>query len=226
MNSTIPIRPLAMIKLATLAVLALALLFLSGCRWAGVKGNGDIETETRSIGEFTTIEASGAYEVTWTHGAPSLQITADSNLLKLIETSISDRKLRIEWEKQLRPTRRIKVRIASGSLLGAELNGAVRLNAANMRTPNFFLEANGATRVDLRGTLDGLSASMNGASRLDAEGLNTRVAELSINGAGRADVNASELLRVAVSGAGRVTYGGNPRVQKDISGAGRVKRRE
>ena len=226
MNSTIPIRPLAMVKLLTLAVLALALAFLSGCRWAGVKGNGDIETEMRPIGDFTTLNASGAYEVTWTHGAPALQITADSNLLKLIDTEVNGKQLEIEWEKQMRPSRTIKVRISSSALSGAELNGAVKLNAADMRAPNFVLEANGATRVQLKGTLDGIAASMNGASRLDAGDLKARVAELSINGAGRADVNASELLRVAVSGAGRVNYTGNPQIQKDISGAGRIKRRE
>jgi hypothetical protein len=126
----------------------------------------------------------------------------------------------------MRATRTIKVRIASSSLVGAELNGAVRLNAADMGAPNFFLEANGATRVELKGKLDGLTASMNGASRLDAEDLKAKVAELSINGAGRADVNASDVLRVAVSGAGKVTYSGDPKVQKDISGAGRVRRRD
>lgn len=226
MNTTIRIRPFALLKLLTVTVLALMLVLLSGCRLAGVKGNGDIETETRQITNFTTIEAHGAYEVTWTSGPPGVQITTDSNLLKHIGTEVSSNKLRIDWEKQLRPTRRITVRISSPSLSGAELNGAVRLNAANMGGPDFFLEANGATRVELRGRLNGLTASMNGASRLDAEGLQTRVAELSINGAGRADVNASELVRVAVSGAGRVTYSGSPKVEKEISGAGRVKRRD
>ncbi len=226
MNTTIPVRPFALPKLLPFGTLVLMLALLSGCRLAGLKGNGDIQTETRPISDFTTLDASGAYEVTWTHGAPALQITADSNLLKLIETGNDGKKLKIEWEKQMRPTRTIKVRIASSALSGAELNGAVRLNAANMRTPNFVLEANGATRVELKGTLDALAASMNGASRLDAEDLKARVAELSINGAGRADVNASELLRVAVAGAGRVDYIGNPKVQKEISGAGRVRRRE
>ena len=226
MNTTIPVRPFALLKLVTLAALAVAVLLLSGCRLAGVKGNGDIETETRPIGDFTTLEASGAYEVTWTHGTPALQITADSNLLKLIDTDIDGKKLKIEWEKQMRPTRKIKVRIASSALAGAELNGAVRLDAADMRTPSFVLQANGATRVDLKGSLDALAASMNGASRLDADGLQARVAELSINGAGRADVNASELLRVAVSGAGRVNYSGDPRIVKEINGAGRIKRRD
>ena len=226
MNTTIRIRPFALLKLLTLAALALMLMLLSGCRLAGVKGNGDIETQTRQITDFTTLEANGAYQVTWSSGSPGVEITTDSNLFKHIETRVSGNQLRIEWQKQLRPTRGIKVRISSPSLTGAELNGAVRLNAANMGAPDFFLEANGATRVELRGRLNGLTASMNGASRLDAEGLQARVAELSINGAGRADVNASELVRVAVSGAGRVTYSGNPKVQKEISGAGRVKRRD
>ena len=226
MNKMIQIRPFALLKLLTLATLALLLVLMSGCRLAGVKGNGDIKSETRPIGDFTTLEASGAYEVTWTYGAPALQITADSNLLKLIDTDHDGKQLKIEWEKQMRPTRTIKVRISSSALSGAELNGAVRLNAADMRTPQFVLEANGATRVNLKGTLDGLAASMNGASRLEAEELRSRVAELSITGAGRADVNASELLRVAISGAGRVTYSGAPRVQKDVTGAGRISRRD
>jgi carbon monoxide dehydrogenase subunit G len=102
----------------------------------------------------------------------------------------------------------------------------VRLAAEKLAGPEFYLEANGATRVTLSGTLNAISATMNGASRLNAEDLRTRAAELSINGAGRADVNASEVLRVAVSGAGRVNYSGNPQVSQEISGAGRVRRRE
>ena len=58
-TTTIPVRPLATVKLATFGVLALALLLLNGCRWVGVKGNGDVKTEDRPIGEFTKLEADG-----------------------------------------------------------------------------------------------------------------------------------------------------------------------
>jgi len=226
MNTTIPLRPFALLKFLTLAALAVALLLLSGCRWTGVKGNGNITTETRQVADFTTIQADGAFEVNWTSGSPALRITTDGNLMDYIRAEVAGDKLRIEWEKNLRPTRGIKIHIASSTFTGAELNGAVRLNASNMSGSNFFLEANGATRVGLKGTVDGLTASMNGASRLDADELRTRTAELSINGAGRAEVNASEHLRVAVSGAGKVTYSGDPKVKKDINGAGSVRRRD
>lgn len=224
--NTINIRPSAPLKLITLATLAMALLLLSGCHWVGVKGSGDIKTETRVVQNFTTIEADGAFQVNWTTGSPALSITTDDNLMEYIRTNVSGEKLQIEWVKPLKGTRGIKINIASQSLRGVELNGAVRFAAANLSGQDFFLEANGATRVGLDGNTDSIVASLNGASRLDAENLRTRRAELSINGAGRAEVSATEILNVAVSGAGKVTYIGNPKVRKEINGAGSVRRRD
>ena len=223
--NTITIRPFATLKFFTVTILTVALLLFGGCRKFGVKGNGDIRTETREVQNFTTLAADGGFQVTWTTGAPSLSITTDENLMEYIRTKVSGDRLMIQWTKPLHSKRGVKVNIASQSLRGAELNGAVRLNATRVTGQDFFLEANGATRVDLDGRVDGLVASMNGASRLEAEQLQTRSCELSITGAGRADVSASEILKVAVSGAGRVTYSGNPKVRKEINGAGRVQRR-
>jgi Putative auto-transporter adhesin, head GIN domain len=224
--NTIPIRPLLTLKLATLAVLALVLLLLNGCHWVGVQGNGKVTTEERSTTGFTKVEADGAFTINWSVGAPSLRITTDGNLLNYIRTSVVNDKLRIDWVKPLKGTRGIKVDITSPLLTGAQLNGAVRLVASNLSGTEFYLEANGATRVALTGRVNAMSGELNGASRLDAESLETRAMELSISGAGRADVNASDVLKVEISGAGRVTYSGNPTVSKEISGAGSVKKRD
>ncbi len=225
---TIPIRPFAALKLATLAALTLVLLLLNACHWVGVEGNGRITTENRPVQDFAKLEADGAFEVTW-KSAPtaSLAITTDENLMEYIRTRLSDETLRIEWIKPLRGTHGIKVNIATPLLKGAELNGAVRLNASNLSGPEFVLQANGATRVTLNGTVNAMSAEMNGASRLDADTLLTRATELSISGAGRADVNATDALKVEISGAGKVTYVGEPKtIQRDISGAGSIRKRD
>lgn len=224
--NTIPIRPLLTVKLATPAVLALVLLLLNGCRWVGVKGNGRLTTENRSVNDFTKFTADGAFEVTWTTGPAALSITTDENLMEYLRTRVSGDTLQIEWIKPLKGTRGIKVNITSSSLRDVELNGAVRFAATNLSGPEFYLDANGATRVALKGTVDAMSAEMSGASRMDAESLVTRAIELTISGAGRAEVNVSEVLKVDISGAGKVTYVGNPKtVDKDISGAGSVKPR-
>ncbi|MBA3882323.1 MAG: DUF2807 domain-containing protein [Chthoniobacterales bacterium] len=225
--NTIPIRPLLTLKLVTLAALAFVMLLLSGCHWVGVKGNGDIKTENREIAAFTRVEADGAFQVNWTSGPPAFSITTDENLLEYVRTHVSGDRLRIDWVKPLKGTRGIKIKISSATLSRAELNGAVRFAASGLSGPEFYLEANGATRVGLDGNVNAMQGELNGASRLDATRLVTRAIDLSISGAGRADVNVSDVLKVDISGAGKVTYSGNPKtVDRNIAGAGSIKRRE
>ncbi len=223
--NTIMIRPFATLKLLTLALLALVLLFLNGCHWVGEKGNGTITTDARPVTDFTRLEVDGAFTINWKRGPAALSITTDENLLEFIRTELKGDKLRIEWVKPLKGTRGIKIEIASPMLTRTTLNGAVRLTAADLTGTEFYLEANGASRMKLSGNVNAMSGEMNGASRLDAESLVTRAMELTINGAGRADVNATEVLKVEISGAGKVNYLGNPQVSQEINGAGKVRKR-
>ena len=219
--STITIRPFAAAKLLTFAALC-----LGGCHLSGIKGNGHLVTETRTVQEFTSVEAEGAFDIEWVPGPASCTIRTDENLLRHVETSMNGKKLMLEWHGQLRPTHGMKVKLSSSGLIGARLTGAVRLSGTRLSGKGFYLEGTGATRVTVDGTVDELMATMSGASRLDAESLQVRSAELSISGAGKAEVSASEVLKVAISGAGKVTYTGNPTVEKQISGAGTIRKRD
>ncbi|HSP44502.1 MAG TPA: DUF2807 domain-containing protein [Chthoniobacterales bacterium] len=219
--STITIRPFAAAKLLTFAALC-----LGGCHLSGIKGNGHLVTETRTVQEFTSVEAEGAFDIEWVPGPASCTIRTDENLLRHVETSVNGKKLMLEWHGQLRPTHGMKVKLSSSGLIGARLTGAVRLSGTRLSGKGFYLEGTGATRVTVDGTVDELMATMSGASRLDAESLQVRSAELSISGAGKAEVSASEVLKVAISGAGKVTYTGNPTVEKQISGAGTIRKRD
>ena len=219
--STITIRPFLAAKILTFAALT-----LGGCHWTGIRGNGHLVTENRPVEEFTSVEAEGAFDIEWTHGPASCTIRTDENLLRHVETSMSGKKLRLEWHGQLHPTHGMKVRISSGSMSGARLTGAVRFSAARLSGQGFYLDGTGATRVTVDGRVDELMATMSGASKLDAESLQVKTAELSISGAGKAEVSASDVLKVAISGAGKVTYSGNPAVEKHISGAGSIRRRD
>lgn len=219
--NTIIIRPFAAAKLLTFAALA-----LGGCHVAGIRGNGDITTETRTVADFTSVEADGAFTITWSNAPASLKITTDQNLLRHVETSVRGTKLQLHSRGQLRPTKGIKVTLSSSGLSGASLTGAVRLTATKLSGQGFYLEGTGATRVVVDGAVNELMANMSGASRLDAEALQAETVALSISGAGKAEVAASKILKVSISGAGRVTYTGNPTIEKHISGAGSVRQRD
>lgn len=219
--NTITIRPFAAAKLLTFAALA-----LGGCHITGIKGNGNITTETRTVPDFTSVEADGAFTITWANAPAGLKVTTDQNLLNHVETTVRGTKLRIHSRGQLRPTDGIKVTLSSSGLSGASLTGAVRLTATKLSGKGFYLEGTGATRVIVDGAVTELMASMSGASRLEAALLQAEAVQLSISGAGKAEVAASKTLKVAISGAGKVTYTGNPTVEKRISGAGSVRQRD
>jgi hypothetical protein len=218
--NTITIRPFATAKLLTFAALA-----LGGCHVTGIRGNGNVITETRTVPDYTSVEADGAFTITWSNAPAAFKITTDENLLRHVETSVHGSKLRIHSRGQLRPTDGIRVTLSSSALSGASLNGAVRLTAGRLAGKGFYLEGTGATRVIVDGTVTELMATMSGASRLEAGSLQAETVQLSISGAGKADVAASKALKVAISGAGKVTYTGNPTVEKRISGAGSIKPR-
>ena len=220
--NTILIRPFATLKIITL----LALFATSGCHWNWIAGNGHITTENRTVTNFTDVEADGAFEIIWASGTPACSVTTDQNLLTHVDTTMSGNKLRLHSHGSMRPTHGIKVTLASSQISGARLTGATRFTGMKIAGKGFYLDATGASRVNVDGNVTELMASMTGASRLDAGTLQTETAELSISGAGRADVAVSKALKVAISGAGKVVYSGNPTVEKRISGAGSVRPRD
>jgi len=213
-------------KKITILFLAVCVALAAGCRWVGVRGNGHIKTDDRTISAFTEIDAGGAFEIEWQSGSPALHITTDENLLSYIKSDVSGDTLHVRTHDQIWPTHGIKVVISSQTRAGARIRGAVKLTAKQLTGPKFALEASGASRVSLDGNVDELLADMTGASKLDAGGLQTKTAEISTTGAGDAEVAVAETLKVAITGAGKVTYSGNPTIEKHITGAGSVHRKD
>ena len=206
-----------------LATLALLVLLSAGCDWRGVRGNRSIKTEQRPVTSFARIEAGGFYDIHWQPGAPTLSVTTDENLLANIETRVSGNVLKIETHGQIAPSDGVRIVITGPSLGGADLSGALRLEASQLSGDGFALETSGASKVTLTGRVNRLLASLTGASRLNAEGLQTHDVEISVTGAGRAEVFASGSIKAAITGAGKVTYAGDPKsVVKKVTGAGKI----
>src|SRR5262249_51185376 len=217
---------ICMKKITTVSLAACALL-AAGCNWIGVRGNGHIKTDERTISAFANIDLRGAFEIEWQSGTPALRITTDENLLPYIHSDVSDDTLHLHTQEQLRSTHGIKVVLSSPTRTGATTRGAVKLTAKQLSGPRFALESRGASQVFLDGNIDELLADMTGASELAASGLQTKTAEVSTTGAGDADVAVAETLKVAITGAGKVRSSGNPaKIEKHISGAGSIRHKD
>jgi len=207
--------------------LSMFTVFLTDCRWFGVRGNGHIQSETRPITDFAEINADGMFDVEWQQGTPALTIKCDENLLTYIEVSVSDNKLKLHVRERILPTHGLKVTVASSTRTGAKSRGASELKAQNLTGQSFAVETTGAADVTLDGAVDFLAADMTGASDLKAKGLQVKTAEISTTGAADAEVSPSESLRVNITGAGSVMYHGNPKnIEKHVTGAGEVRRKD
>ena len=213
---------------AIISVLGAVLIPISGCDWAtGIRGNGQIKTDQRSVGDFVEIKASGGFHIEWRSGSPSLTITTDRNLLEYIESSVSDNQLRLRNRERISPTHGVKVLVSSPTRNGARLSGAVDLKVPQLAEPKFYFQSTGASEVQLDGKADELLADMTGASELRAKDLQTRTVEISTTGAAEAEVTVSDSLKVSITGAGTVNYHGNPpHIEKHVTGAGSIRHRD
>jgi len=208
-------------------LLAGCVVLIAGCHLPGIRGNGHIKSEERSLVSFVNLDAGGAFEIEWQNGSPALRITTDENLLRYVESNVSDDTLHLRTRGHIWPTHGIKVVISSPTRAGGKIRGAVKLTAKQLSGPIFALEAKGASRVSLDGSVDRLLVDMTGASQLTAAGLQAKTAEISTTGAGDAEVAVSDMLKVAITGAGKVTYSGNPpTIKKQITGAGSIRHKE
>ena len=214
-------------KKITIVFLAACIALVAGCNWVGIRGNGHIKTDERTISAFTNIDAGGAFQIEWQSGAPTLSITTDENLLPYIDNQISGETLHLHTREQIWPTHGIKVVISSPTRTGAKTSGAAKLTANQLSGPRFALESTGAAEVKLDGNIDELLADMTGASELHAGDLQTKTTEISTTGAADAEIAVSETLKVAITGAGKVSYSGSPKtIEKHISGAGSIHHRD
>jgi hypothetical protein len=211
--------------LPRLAISALvATLLLPACDQFGIRGNGTITTDARSTVDFSTIEASGGYKISWAPGAPALSVTCDENLLDKITTTVTNGQLRIRTKERVRPTHGIKITLSSQALTGGKFRGAVDFKATKVSAPSFFIESDGASDVVLDGTADTVSARLRGAGDFNAQALQAKSVEISLLGAADAKVYATESLTASIKGAGDIRYSGNPQsIKKSIAGAGSVR---
>jgi len=186
----------------------------------GVKGNGEIKSETRQVGAFSAIAASGAYRLEVSHGPRRLELRSDANLLPLVETSVDGGRLVLRTRKNLRPTDGVTVTVATPELRRLAISGAVKGHVDGVSGEGFDIELSGAGSLDVTGQVERLGIHLSGAGRIRAQGLRAEEAGVRCSGAGSIELQATRTLDVVLSGAGRVAYHGDPKVTQKISGVG------
>jgi len=205
------------------------LVFTAACRMSSgtgtgseVVGDGVAKTEARTVGPFDAIEVDGAVQLELTSGPIDVSLSGDENLLPLISTTVSGRKLVVHSTHNMQSKSLLVVTVHAPSVDRIEMKGMGRVHASGIDVPRFDLVAPGASDIELSGKADRLDVDVAGLGQVHAANLVAKDVHVTLAGTGSVEVNATDKLEANVSGMGAVLYRGKPTVAKTVSGLGTV----
>jgi Putative auto-transporter adhesin, head GIN domain len=234
-------KTLTMKKLLIFAAIAFS---VASC--SHIEGSGNIVTEKRQVGDFKGISAGGGFEVELKTGPViSVEVEADDNLIKLIETRVSGDVLRIETRDNFNiHDGHYKVYVTAPEITSIKSSGAANIKAvdilksdskitldasgagnikAAVDAPEIETEASGAGNIEISGKTREYDAKASGSGNIKSSKLMSETTDAEASGAGSVHVYASVNLKAHASGAGSIYYKGGASVDKSVSGAGSVK---
>ena len=221
---------------------------------AATVGSGTAATENRDVSGFAAISMKGDIDVVVRQAArESVQVSADANLLPLLQTVVEgsgdQRSLRIQWKPGESITRRSRAVVTVDVVrLGAvALSGSGDLDLQTLKTPALKLSVAGSSDavvrqldtselsisvagsgdVQVRGQTARLTVSIAGSGDVHTRDLTAEEVRVAIAGSGDASVNATRSLDVSIAGSGDVDYaGGATQVSSRVVGSGTIKARK
>ncbi len=229
---------------------ALAMLFVlqSGCTFAskGIKGDGNVVKQERSISSFDGIDVGGAFNVFLTQGeSEKLVVEADENLLDIIVTEVRGSTLKIKTTEDIRESSKLNIYITFKDLKSLDVSGACDLVGENkfklgdldldcsgasememkLSAGNINLDCSGASSAELFGSAQSVNLDLSGASKYYAMDFEVAIYDADASGASHGKIFVTEELSVEVSGTASLKYKGEPRIKEhDVSGAGSLKK--
>jgi len=214
----------------------------------GIKGNGEIKKESRTINDFSEIEISGVYKVYLTQGTSnSLTLEGDENLMQYITTKNEGNNLIIDSKENLNPTNDIIIYLSFVNLESIDLSGACEVvSQGQLKFDNLEIEGSGACEFTMDMNADKVDFDVSGASEMRLSGKANQVkidgsgaieikafdfvindCDVELSGASKAKVNVVHNLSIDLSGASSFTYKGGAKILKQsISGASSIRSKE
>ena len=241
-------------KFASLFLVTLVALSLSACQNVHlsfgpsnmVRGSGNIISETRTVSGFNVVSLSNSGDATITVGdTESLVITADDNILPLIESTVFNGRLEIgsKPNTSYSTTHNIKYAITVKSLQEVETSGSTdvsvtnsvkadsfsagtsgsgRIQMTDLQAASVTLRTSGSGQISAAGQTGSLNATTSGSGEIQTGSLSAKTVSVSTSGSGNVTVWAKDTLDAHTSGSGNVSYYGQPNVTRSESGSGRV----
>jgi len=214
-----------------------ALALLSGCGHTdgvtsvnpagGIVGSGVLASESRPVSGFDGVTVDAPLHVVLTQGgSESLLVTADDNVLPLVQSEVRGGRLFLGLvpHSRLTLTREVLCRVTVAEIRDVDASGAARVEMQGVDAVDLGVRLSGAAVGSASGAVGRLTLDVTEASRWNAADLRGRTVVAGVSGASYALVRVVESLVANLSGASTLEYAGDPAVEQTVSGSSVLRR--
>jgi len=189
-----------------------------------IKGNKNVISEERQVGEFQKIDAGGAFNVLINQReTTSVIVCTDENLMEHVYTEVNGNTLKLS-SKGLRNPTKLDVVISNPHFTELNVSGAATLKSENTISESVLsIDASGASHVELDVRIENLTTNASGASYVKLTGT---ASVHNITSSGAAEIHADKLQTVTTvaeaSGASDISVQATGDLKSQTSGAGSI----
>lgn len=233
-------------KIITVALLVTVMA--SSCRKErlfGIWGKGNNITEVRNVSGFSGIDLAMDADVYYVQDSIYwLEISAQPNILKYIETTIRGSDLEIDCKPNLHSHNNIVVVVHSPQMNNLHVSGSGDIHSqtsittgsmnvsvsgsGNITIPSLSAQTlktkiSGSGDINIQGgSLEDEDIHISGSGNINILDVVSNTSDISISGSGDIMLHVLQDMDVSISGSGSVKYRGNPTVETHISGSGDI----
>jgi hypothetical protein len=178
-------------------------LFSFAC-FAQIRGSGNVQHETRVVGEFSGVSVSGGIRGEVQIGKQHVELEADDNVLPLVETVIDDGILVVRFKPHqwLNTRTPVVVHVTAPSIDALESSGGSGLKADMGHAEEPASPATGGARM--RGALEELAIESSGGGDVQAHNVSVKKLKAEVSGGGALILDGSaDDVKLSMSGGSR-----------------------
>ncbi len=205
----------------------LAVILFSSCdeqNGPEIQGSDNIISEAREVDAFESIQISSVINATITKGIQDLSISANDNIIALVQTEVRDNILYVDLEDGNYGEISVTANIVLPELIELTTIGVNTVHVDQFENlDQLELNIEGVGNIQMSGSANEVIIDSSGASNLEAFNFTVTNCEINLTGVGNVQITVTEELSGALSGVGNILYKGSPEViDVDVTGVGNV----
>jgi Putative auto-transporter adhesin, head GIN domain len=235
-------------KLSIAFIIGIGILMTASCKKL-VFGDGAVETEIRSVNNFTGLTSSISGTINYSISPTfKVEIIAQRNIINILETYLSNGKLVIRYKDAIAVSggKDVIINVTAPSLDYVHLSGSGTINVLGNVVSNLLTSGvSGSGDIYLSsiqltdkliaavsgsgglhiwsGTVPNALMTMSGSGKIIADAVTANTATASISGSGTMQIKVLQSLNASISGSGDIYYRGTPSITANISGSGKIR---